>query len=69
MPAQDQPRGREEAIAEEEEAEKYRRAADETLEQLAWCVRYLYRIRKPRIAAALDKNRRFIRQRMLEPDD
>ena len=67
MPTQDQPRGQEEAIA--EEAEKYRRAADETLEQLAWCVRYLYRIRKPRIAAALDKNRRFIRQRMLEPDD
>jgi hypothetical protein len=65
MAAQDQPRR---AIA-DDEAAGYRRAAEETLEQLSWCVNYLYRIRKPRIAAAVDKNRRSIRQRMSEPDD
>jgi hypothetical protein len=68
MAGHDQPRVRGETIP-EDQAAKYRRAADETLEQLSWCVNYLYRIRKPRIAAALDKNRRFIRQQMLEPDN
>ena len=53
----------------EEEASRYRRAADETLDQLEWCVNYLYRIRKPRIAAVLDQNCRFIRQEMTESPD
>jgi hypothetical protein len=69
MAANDQARVRREATAKEEEASTYRRAADETLGQLDWCVNYLYRIRKPRLAAALDENRRSIRQRMTEPHD
>ena len=60
---------RREASAKEQEASRYRRAADETLDQLEWCVNYLYRIRKPRIAAVLDQNRRFIRQEMTESPD
>jgi hypothetical protein len=52
----------------EEEIARYRLAAEETLDQLEWCVRYLERIRKPRIAAALDKNRRLIRRQLSEID-
>ena len=33
-----------------EEDARYRVAAEETLEQLEWCVQYLHRIRRPRIA-------------------
>jgi hypothetical protein len=69
MAANHQTRVRREAIAKEEEAARYLRAADETLNQLEWCVNYLYRIRKPRIAEALDKNRRFIREGITEPHD
>jgi hypothetical protein len=54
------------------EAERYRRAAEETLDQLdrarAWCVDYLYRIGKPEIAKAIANNRRMIRRRMRGDD-
>ena len=46
------------------EAERYRRAAEETLEQLDWCEDYLYRIGKPEIAKAIARNRSMIRRRM-----
>jgi hypothetical protein len=48
----------------EAEVARYRRAAEETLEQLDWCVKYLYRIRRPRIAEVIDKNRGHIWQQM-----
>jgi hypothetical protein len=48
----------------EREISRYRRAAEETLEQLDWCVSYLYQIRKPRIARTIEKNRTTIRRRM-----
>jgi hypothetical protein len=51
-----------------EEADRYRRAAEETLDQLAWCVDYLYRIRKPEIAKAIAMNRASI-QRQMRGDD
>jgi hypothetical protein len=54
----------EEAREREEEIARYRRAAEETLEQLEWCVNYLHRIRKGRIAEAVNKNRRQIQRRM-----
>jgi|tagenome__1003787_1003787.scaffolds.fasta_scaffold19146216_1 hypothetical protein len=47
-----------------EEVERYRRAAEETLEQVDWCIGYLYRIRKPEIARALESNRSTIRRQM-----
>jgi hypothetical protein len=53
----------------EEEAARYRRAAEDTLEQLDWCVNYLYRIRKPRIAQAVAANRTAIRRRMRADED
>jgi len=48
----------------EEEIARYRLAAEETLDQLEWCVQYLHRIRKSRIAEVIDKNRRSIRREM-----
>jgi hypothetical protein len=48
----------------EEEIARYRLAAEETLDQLEWCVQYLHRIRKRRIAEVIDKNRRSIRREM-----
>ena len=45
-------------------AEQYRRAAESALDQLDWCVAYLHRISKPRLAEALARNRTEIRRRM-----
>jgi hypothetical protein len=42
------------------EAERYREAAELALEQLQWCVDYLYRIRKPNLAKGLKANREHI---------
>jgi hypothetical protein len=48
----------------DEEIARYRRAAEEALDQLAWCVNYLHRIRKPDIAEAIENNRATIQRRM-----
>jgi len=48
----------------DDEIARYRLAAEETLEQLEWCVQYLHRIHKSRIADVIDKNRRSIRREM-----
>ena len=53
----------------DEEVARYRRAAEETLNQLDWCINYLHRIRKPDIARALEKNRSTIRRRMSRAAD
>ena len=50
--------------ARREGAERYRLAAEEALDQLDWCVNYLYRIRKGRIAKVIEKNRSVIRRAM-----
>jgi len=50
--------------ARREGAERYRLAAEEALDQLDWCVNYLYRIRKGRIAKVIEKNRSVIRREM-----
>ena len=55
---------REGARRREDEIARYRRAAEETLEQLEWCVNYLHRIRKSSIADVIDKNRRHIRRQL-----
>jgi hypothetical protein len=45
------------------DVERYREAANRALEQLEWLVSYFHRIRKPDIAASLDKNRKTIVKR------
>ena len=53
----------------EQEIGRYRRAAEETLDQLEWCINYLHRIRKSGLANALAKNRSTIRRQMSATDD
>jgi hypothetical protein len=48
------------------ELEHYRRAAEDTLQQLDWCVGYLHGIRKVGISRALAKNRSEIRTQLLQ---
>ena len=51
------------------EAERYRQAADDALQQLDWCIGYLHGIRKPRISRALAQNRSVIRRKLLKRPD
>jgi hypothetical protein len=51
------------------EARRYRRAAEDALQQLDWCIGYLHGIGKPRVSRALSRNRDLIRtQLMREPE-
>jgi hypothetical protein len=50
----------------DEELERYRRAAEDALQQLDWCIGYLHGIRKLDISRALAKNRTQIRSQLLE---
>ena len=45
------------------EAERYRRAAELALEQLAWSIGYLRRIHRPGIARVLEQNLKTIVER------
>jgi hypothetical protein len=51
------------------EAERYRRAAEDALQQLDWCIGYLHGSNKARIAAALSRNRSYIRKELLNRDE
>ncbi|MGH3341102.1 MAG: hypothetical protein ACRDPL_20015 [Propionibacteriaceae bacterium] len=46
------------------EAERYREAAELTLDQLQWCINYLYRIRKSTLARQLERNREHIQAQL-----
>ena len=48
-----------------DETERYRRAAQDALEQLDWCIGYLHGIHKTSISAQLAKNRAHIRRELL----
>jgi hypothetical protein len=50
----------------DEEVERYRRAAEDALQQLDWCIGYLHGIRKLDISKALAKNRSQIRSQLLQ---
>ena len=45
--------------------DRYRRAADDALQQLDWAIGYLHGIRKTEISKALAKNRSYIRSQLL----
>ncbi len=49
----------------QDEVDRYRRAADDALQQLDWAIGYLHGIRKTGISKALAKNRSYIRRRLL----
>jgi len=42
------------------EVDRHREAAELAVDQLQWTVNYLYRIRKPNLAAGLERNREHI---------
>jgi hypothetical protein len=47
------------------EAERYRRAAEDALQQLDWCIGYLHGIRKTQISRTLSRNRNYIREQLM----
>jgi hypothetical protein len=58
------------AHSKQDEADRYRRAAEDALQQLDWAIGYLHGIRKTDISKALAKNRSFIRSRLMqEPEE
>lgn len=48
-----------------DETDRYRRAAEDALQQLDWAIGYLHGIRKTDISKALAKNRSYIRRRLM----
>jgi hypothetical protein len=53
----------------DEQIERYRRAAEDALQQLDWCIGYLHGIRKLDISRALAKNRSQIRSQLLKKSE
>jgi hypothetical protein len=47
------------------EADRYRRAAEDALQQLDWAIGYLHGIRKTEISKALARNRSYIRRKLM----
>jgi hypothetical protein len=53
----------------EKEADRYRKAAEDALQQLDWVIGYLHGIRKLEISRALAKNRSHIRTSLMGRDE
>ena len=49
----------------QDEADRYKQAAEDALQQLDWAIGYLHGIRKVEISKALAKNRSYIRSHLL----
>jgi hypothetical protein len=49
----------------EKEADRYRKAAEDALQQLDWAIGYLHGIHKTDISRALAKNRSYIRKQLM----
>jgi hypothetical protein len=56
----------EDVDAKQEEADRYRKAAEDALQQLDWAIGYLHGIRKTDISKALAKNRSYIRTQLMD---
>ena len=48
-----------------DDVERYRRAAEDALQQLDWCIGYLHGIRKVGISRSLARNRNYIRSTLM----
>ena len=53
----------------EQEADRYRKAAEDALQQLDWVIGYLHGIRKLEISRALAKNRSHIRTQLMNREE
>ena len=51
--------------ASRDEADRYRQAAEDALQQLDWTIGYLHGIKKTEISKALAKNRSYIRRNLM----
>jgi hypothetical protein len=51
-------------VAETREAERYRQAAEDALEQLAWCINYFRVNRRSQLSAPLVRNHDHIKRRL-----
>ena len=49
----------------QDEADRYRRAAEDALQQLDWAIGYLHGIKKTSISRALAENRSYIRKNLM----
>jgi hypothetical protein len=49
-----------------DETERYRRAAEDALQQLDWCIGYLHGIKKTRLSRQLARNRSYIRTQLMD---
>ena len=58
------PRNQRRSTSNGNEADRYRQAADDALQQLDWAIGYLHGIRKVKISRALARNRSVIRHRL-----
>jgi hypothetical protein len=58
-------RNAKEADSKQEEADRYRQAAEDALQQLDWAIGYLHGIRKVEISRALAQNRSYIRRQLM----
>jgi hypothetical protein len=54
-----------EADRKQEEADRFRKAAEDALQQLDWAIGYLHGIRKVEVSRALAQNRSFIRRELM----
>jgi hypothetical protein len=53
----------------DDELQRYRRAAEDALQQLDWCIGYLHGIRKVEISRALAANRSHIRTQLMQESE
>ena len=53
----------------DDELSRYRRAAEDALQQLDWCIGYLHGIRKVDISRALARNRSQIRTQLMDVEE
>ena len=51
------------------DAERYRQAAEDALQQLDWCIGYLHGIKKVKISRALARNRSYIRSHLMQREE
>jgi hypothetical protein len=56
-------------MADDDEASRYRQAAEDALQQLDWCIGYLHGIRKTQISRALARNRNHIRTSLMQQSE
>lgn len=50
----------------DDQLRRYRRAAEDSLQQLDWCIGYLHGLGKVEISRALARNRSYIRTQLMQ---